>query len=70
MILGIAPFVVLLLIAIWQEPGVTLFALGSTVAIVGCVILSCYGAWELGWLAHCGDFWESWSCDGKVITNQ
>ncbi len=70
MILGLSPFVILFLISIWQEPGAVLSAIGVFVALMGCVILACYGLWEMNVFNHCGDFWESASCDGKVITNR
>lgn len=47
-----APFVIVVLLA----------AAALTAAFYGLVVLGCYGAWEMGWFEHCGNFWESYDC--------
>lgn len=69
-LIGVAPFVLLLAVGLIKVPGATVFGVGLMVAVMGFVVIAMYGAWQMDWVNHCGNFWESYSCTGKVVTNR
>lgn len=69
LILGLIPFVFGFLYMIiddfWFVAGLLFW-----ISFLGaCFLLAAYGAWTMGWFDQCGNFWESFDCTGKVITN-
>jgi hypothetical protein len=63
LILGLAPFVIVAIIALIDDPAVVLAVGGFAGAICGFLVLALYGAWEMNWIEHCGNtFWEITKC--------
>ncbi len=61
-ILGAAPFVIGLVYLLYTDFWFFARSIVITVIMLGLLLLNAYGAWQMGWFEHCGDFWESFSC--------
>jgi hypothetical protein len=61
-ILGIAPFVIILILAFISDPEVFLATAATVVGVCALMLLAIYGAWQMDWFEHCGNFWESYTC--------
>lgn len=55
LIIGVLPFIALLVWALLKAPGITLIVLGLTVGLAAFILSAMYGMWEMGWILQCGD---------------